>query len=168
MIIDLLYFPACFKVIICILLFIYPFLTITSIIIDQSFDLLIVFSSGTLFYLCDHSSLLCFMVFNSIIYFSFIFLLSYFIVIIILYSLLSSLLIIPYSIIGSNTSFYIPIYQDGLLILSSYFFKAIINLIEVIIGFDCNYSLYHVHFISSIQLISFIFSTLFLYAFKVT
>lgn len=140
--------------------FIYPFLTITSILIDQSLDLLVVFSSGTLFYLCDHSSSYCFLIFNSIIYFSFIFLLTYLLVCILFCYQLSSLLIIPKSIIGSSCSFFIPIYQDLLLILSCHFFRAQINLIEVIIGFECNYSLYHVHLFSSIQLINFILLSL--------
>lgn len=144
------------------MLCIFPFLTITSIVIDQSIHVLMLFSSGSLFYLCDHSSLLCFLVYNSIIYFSFIFVLTYLLVIILCYSIRVSFGIIPLEIIGSHSSFYIPIYQDILLLLSCYFFKVVINLIECVIGVDSHYSLYHLNFISSFELINFVLLLLFM------
>jgi hypothetical protein len=90
------------------------------------------------------------MSFNSIIYFSFIFSLLLVLLLVLLYCQLGSCIIVPKSTIGSNSSFYIPIYQDLLLILTSFFFTVNINLIEVLLGFNDILSVYHIHFFSSI------------------
>lgn len=65
---------------------------------------------------------------------------------------LHSLLIIRKSPI--NSSFFIPIYEDLLLLLSCHFFRSQLNLIEVLLGFNIQYSLFQVNFISIMNLIS--------------
>jgi len=117
---------------IIIVMFIYPFLTITSILIDQSLEFIFTISS--------------------IIMYSILLLLIYLLVILFIIYQLHSLLIIRKSAITS--SFFIPIYEDLLLLLSCHFFRSQINLIEVLLGFNIQYSVFQVNFISIMNLIS--------------
>jgi hypothetical protein len=105
--------------------FIYPFLTITTILIDQSLEFIFTLSSITMY-----SILLLFI--------------SLLIILFIIYQL-HYLLILRKSAITS--SFFIPIYEDLLLILSCHFFRSQINYIEVLVGFNIQYSLFQVNFI---------------------
>ena len=60
-----------------------------------------------------------------------------------------------YSIINCISSFYISFYIILLLLFSSFFFKFIINLNEIIIAYDSCYSLYHIHFFSLVFIVLF-------------
>jgi len=53
----------------------------------------------------------------------------------------------------SSSSFFIPPFQYFFLLFSSFFFKAPIHCSEVYNGFSSCYSLYHIHYFSSSQLI---------------
>ena len=69
-------------------------------------------------------------------------------------------LIIPLSFnysFDSSSSFFIPPFQYLLLCGSAFFFKAPIHCIEVFNGVSSCYSLYHIHYFSSLQLALFFF-----------
>ena len=86
--------------------------------------------------------------------YSILLLLIYLLIILYIIYVLHSLLIVRKSAITS--SFYIPIYEDLLLILSCHFFRSQINLIEGLVGFNIQYSLFQVNFISIMNLINII------------
>jgi len=61
-----------------------------------------------------------------------------------------------YPSFSSNTSFFIPLFQDVSLIFSSYWCSAPIHCIEVFTGYSSGYSYYLTHYFSNLQFISFI------------
>jgi hypothetical protein len=126
-----------------------PFLTITSILIDQVLDYFIT-PSRPFFYLF----LINFSLDGIILLLLFIYLLFF---------LYYYLLLRCESIINSSSSFYIPIYQEIKLLFTSYWFKSSLNLIEVLYGFNFNRTICYCIFISSIELINFGFILVLIY-----
>ena len=132
------------------------FLTISCIFIDQSLDSCFSMNSFSLFYCLDFESLLSFS-FDSMLNFSLLFFFSIpaFFLVLILYCSFSKSIVfsfINYSF-DSSSSFFIPPFQYFFLLFSSFFFKAPIHCSEVYNGFSSCYSLYHIHYFSSSQLI---------------
>ena len=133
------------------------FLTISCIFIDQSLDSCFSMNSFSLFYCLDFESLLSFSnsTFDSMLNFSLLFFFSipaFFLVLILYWDQLIVFSFINYSF-DSSSSFFIPPFQYFFLLFSSFFFKAPIHCSEVYNGFSSCYSLYHIHYFSSSQLI---------------
>ena len=154
--------------------FILAFLTISSIFIDQSLDSCFSFSSFSRFYSISFESLLSFSTFDSLLHFSLLFFFclvfgsSSFIYLNLrspdiaeYYRTPSPLSLFAFFIIHSSSSFFIPPFQYFFLLFSSFFFKGPWNCIEVFNGFSSCYSLYHIHYFSSFQLILLFFVSLF-------
>ena len=102
----------------------------SSLITDQSIDYLLI--NGTITDTIDYSSFDCilFNIFNS---FSIMFILFYLLIPITLIGISISSLFIPnYSIIGSYSTFYLPLFSDLLLIMSINSISLFILLIELI------------------------------------
>ena len=114
-------------------------------------------NSFSLFYCLDFECLLSFSnsIYDSILNFSLLFFFSipaFFLVLILYWDQLIVFSFINYSF-DSSSSFFIPPFQYFFLLFSSFFFKAPIHCSEVYNGFSSCYSLYHIHYFSSSQLI---------------
>lgn len=143
-------------IILCYLLFIYsflfPFLIITALLSDQVIDIILI--NGLLISNINYSLFNC-LYFNSINSFSFLFIISYLLLISIILFYFNSIQFISSSIIGSLTTYYLPLVSDILIIISNSLFNTPINIIEVI---SFNYSLFYLLLINnSILINSFIF-----------
>ena len=143
--------------------FLIPFLIISSIFLDILLEYSISLNIGSLFYTIDYGTYISYLIINE--HFTIILILIPIIIIIsiskFIYSILSfsysissnSLLISYYYSFSSNSTFFIPIYQDLFILMSSYFFKGPINLLEVMSCLNYCYNLYHIHYFNILFLI---------------
>ncbi len=145
--------------------YIVPFLTISSILIDVCFTNVIfigvIFNSYNYWYLLSYSTQLSlhysilFLIISIIIIVFFYYYIKCYIKLAELivfipvanYSLILNYNLISYSFF-SNFSFFIPIFLDFFLILSIFFFKYIINSIEVFTGFNPCYGIFFFNLLS--------------------
>jgi NADH-quinone oxidoreductase subunit L len=140
--------------------FLIPFLIISSIFLDILLEYSISLNIGTLFYTIDYGTYISYLIINE--HFTIILILIPIIIIIsiskFIYSILSNRLSTIFSFniyysFSSNSTFFIPIYQDLFILMSSYFFKGPINLLEVMSCLNYCYNLYHIHYFNILFLI---------------
>jgi len=119
--------------------------------------------------LFDFTALFSFSTFDSILHFSLLFFFSIpvfaggFFLVLINYLPDRVLLFIKVSFLINycfdwSSSYITPPFQYFFLLMSSFFFKAPIHCIEVYTGFSSCYSLYNIHYFSSLQFILFFFT----------
>jgi len=126
-----------------------PVLTLSSLLIDESLDLdLVKYTSA---------------------HFSIIVWIAHFYAIFLYYVISRNpLLTLDPLILCSVQTFIFPLLSFCSLILSSYFFKGPIHCIEVFTGYSSCYSYYHSHYLSNLQLISFMLVALLALSFLYT
>lgn len=132
--------------------FIFPFLIGSSLITDQSLDLLI---TSTVVDIIDYSSFDC-ILFNSITSISILFILLYLLIVFILFNWFNINKLNSSSIIGSYSTFYLPIFIDLLLVTSINCISLFIICIELI-SFNSIYSLSYSLLLSTNQVVLFIY-----------
>lgn len=131
--------------------FVIPFLIISSILLDIILEYSISLNIGTLFYTIDNGTFITYFIINS--HFTIIFIIIPILIISIYYSFNSLRIIffnsffLSYSYsFSSNSTLSLPIYQHLFILMSSYFIKGPINLLEVMSCLNYCYNLYHIHY----------------------
>ena len=107
--------------------------------------------NGVLSNIIDYSSFDCLFSFPIIDY-SLCILFTYYLVIILLITKLNSIQLNSCSIIGSLSTYYLPLFSTLFILTSNSFITIGINLIELLAGWN-NYSLYYLILMSNNQLI---------------
>lgn len=130
--------------------FILPFLTISSLLIDEIFPVVYYQGSFSLFFTASFimidSLFSIATIIISLLFITFLTIYLYYI----LFIYYSYLIYIP---LHSTTSYTIPIIQDFFILFSSYIIKGPINLIEVFTGLNSVFSILHIHYFPYIQLV---------------
>jgi len=143
--------------------FLIPFLIISSIFIDVLLEYSISLNIGSLFYTINNGSYISYLIINS--HFSILVFIIPIIIISIIYHFLTSYFLgniltkrtlniySMLSIINSNSIFFIPIYQDIFILMSYFFFRGPMNLLEVMSCLNYCFNLYHIHYFNVILII---------------
>ena len=150
--------------------YIVPFLTISSILIDVCFNNVIfigaIFNSYNYWYLLSYSNQftlhysILFLIISSIIIVFFYYYINCYNVLFLRINIISRTIGLTFNLISisffSNFTFFIPLFLDFFLIFSIFFFKYLINSIEVFTGFNPCYSILFINFFSLFFQIQFI------------
>ena len=135
--------------------FILPFLTISSLLIDEIFPILFYQGSFSLFYDIDFESFISFFIIDSLFSIGTV-IISFLLFVMSYYSILLYKRPVVFTIyipLHSTSSFRIPIFQEWFIVLSSYIIKGPINFIEVFTGLNSCFSIFQIHYFSYYQLV---------------